>query len=237
MNEDKMSKIVTNEIIKMILTEERYKNNPKMPSQRELCDMFGVSRQVIRESLKTLESKGYLVTKHGSGSYVTENPGVLKDPLGIQNLGLKDEIELLTDWYHARRIIECEAIKLAVINATEDDLKAIQKKYDVFAENKSESKKEALFADKNFHIEIAKASHNVVLEKCTIHLLQSFYFNLINNTNYIISHTLIEVSDDHHKNILNFLLERDVDGAYMAMRAHMNHALRILKMDTEDNRQ
>ncbi len=236
MNEDKLSKIVTNNIIKMILTEEQYKANQKMPSQRELCEMFGVSRQVIRESLKTLETKGYIITKHGSGSYVAENPGVLKDPLGIENLGLDDEIELLSNWYHARRAIECEVIKLSAKNATEEDFESIQRKFDVFTKNKFESKKEALFADRDFHLEIAKASHNIILEKCTVLLLQSFYFNVINNTNYIISRTLLDVSDDHHRNIINFLLDRDVDGAYMAMRAHMNHALRILKMETKDHK-
>ncbi len=231
MVEDKMSKIVTNQIIKMIITEKKYKPKQKMPSQREFCNMLGVSRQVIREAFKTLESKGYIVTKHGSGSYVTENPGVLKDPLGILNLETYDEIELLTYWYHARRSIECEVIKLAVENATEYDLKNIKTGYDTFVKKKFISKNEALFADRNFHLEIAKASHNIILEKCTIHLLQSFYYSVINNTKYQISETLLDVADEHHKNILNFLMARDSDGAYMAMRSHMNHALKILKTE------
>ncbi len=233
MKKNKMSKEVTNKIIKMIVTDKKYKPNQKMPSQREFCDMLGVSRQVIRESFKALETKGYIVTKHGSGSYVAENPGILKDPLAIPNLEIYDEIELLTSWYHARRTIECEVIKLAVENATEEDLENIKKKYSVFVKKKFKSKEEALFADRNFHLEIARASHNIILEKLTMHLLQSFYYNVINTTKYHISETLLDVADDHHKEILDFLLVRDRDGAYMAMRSHMNHALRILKTENK----
>ncbi len=225
----KMSKKVASGLIKLIIDDQEYKPKDKLPNEKDLCSMFGVSRQVIREALKTLEAQGYLVTMHGSGSYVAENPGTLEDPLGITTQNIDDSIELLTDWYEARRVLESEVIKLTAVNATDEELENIKIKYESFSDIEKTRSEEMLFADRDFHLEIAKACHNTILEKCTLHLLQSFYFNLINSTTYVINRNLTEASDAHHKRMVDFLFQRDAEGAAMAVRAHMNHALEILK--------
>ncbi len=43
-----------------------------LPSETELCDHFGVSRTVIRESIKRLEEKGMVSVAQGRGTVVTE---------------------------------------------------------------------------------------------------------------------------------------------------------------------
>lgn len=43
----------------------------KLPSEKELCARFGVSRQTVRQSLSLLEKEGLICKKRGSGSYLT----------------------------------------------------------------------------------------------------------------------------------------------------------------------
>ena len=45
--------------------------NAKIPSERELCDLYRVSRITVRQALKELEDEGYLYRKQGRGTFVT----------------------------------------------------------------------------------------------------------------------------------------------------------------------
>ena len=44
--------------IKTAIFEQEFKEGEKIPSERELADIFGASRLSVREALRTLESKG-----------------------------------------------------------------------------------------------------------------------------------------------------------------------------------
>lgn len=44
--------------------------NSKIPSEREICEQYSVSRTTVREVLKDLEREGYLVRKQGKGTFV-----------------------------------------------------------------------------------------------------------------------------------------------------------------------
>ncbi len=49
-----------------------YRSGEKIPSENELVEMLGVSRNSLREALTTLEHEGYLVRKRGIGTFVIE---------------------------------------------------------------------------------------------------------------------------------------------------------------------
>src|SRR5205823_7753126 len=56
------------------LTSGKLAPGAKLPNENELAERFGVSRSTIREAVGSLMDAGYLVRRHGSGTYVTVSP-------------------------------------------------------------------------------------------------------------------------------------------------------------------
>jgi GntR family transcriptional regulator len=46
----------------------------QLPSERELCELFQVSRITVRHAISQLVAEGHLVRKRGSGTYVAPSP-------------------------------------------------------------------------------------------------------------------------------------------------------------------
>lgn len=55
------------------------KENDKLPSERELCEDYEVSRTTARQAVTELERKGYIFKVHGKGTFVS--PKVYKQQL------------------------------------------------------------------------------------------------------------------------------------------------------------
>ena len=56
--------------LEQAILEHKFKPNEKLPPECELAESFGVSRTVIREAIKRLESLGLVHAKLGSGNFV-----------------------------------------------------------------------------------------------------------------------------------------------------------------------
>ncbi|MCI8269282.1 MAG: substrate-binding domain-containing protein [Lachnospiraceae bacterium] len=56
----------------------------QMPTEQALCEKYQLSRQTVRMALKTLEEKGLIEKKQGSGSFITgRSPNSLENTVGI----------------------------------------------------------------------------------------------------------------------------------------------------------
>ena len=96
----------------------------KLPNEFELAELFGVGRSTVRETVKSLVSKGVLEVRRGSGTYVIGTNRLEDDPLGIS--GFTDKYELALDLCNVRLMLEPEIAMLASENATDEE-KAEQK--------------------------------------------------------------------------------------------------------------
>jgi DNA-binding FadR family transcriptional regulator len=145
--------------------EETIKNmstGDKLPSERTLSVQYGVSRNILREALRSLSEKGLLEIKPGKGIYVAnlENEKVvsrLETMLQNQSSYRNSFIDIV----EARTALELTVFDIASERATEDDLKSIYKVWDKMEQCKGDVEMFNRF-DLQFHLRIAEATHNYV---------------------------------------------------------------------------
>ncbi len=51
--------------------ENKMEANEKLPSERETCEIYNVSRTTVRQTMAELEREGYIYIKHGKGTFVS----------------------------------------------------------------------------------------------------------------------------------------------------------------------
>ncbi|NAW51841.1 GntR family transcriptional regulator [Elizabethkingia argentiflava] len=134
----------------------KYAVGDKLPTEKELMDLYKVGRSTIREAVKLLSMSRMLTVRQGSGTYV--NKRQILNPPDILNKAKFDEIN------DARRLLEADLVLRACRSATDEQLKAIeasiQEKKDAIL---LESKEACIKSDILFHLRIAEAANHKVL--------------------------------------------------------------------------
>lgn len=149
----KISDIVAEKIEEWIKTES-VKPGDKLPSVRELCEMFDVGRSAVRDAITTLKGKGLVEVKQGDGTFVSKvNPSALFYELLI---GKKD----IKNLYTVRQILELGTAEHAALNRRDENL--IKMKDAIMKIEKAKTI-DGWEADFDFHIAIAEATQNEVL--------------------------------------------------------------------------
>ncbi len=137
-----------------------------MPPEPMLCEELGVSRTVIRESVKSLVAKGLIQTGPKVGTRVRPSSQwnwFDPDVIGWQaKAGLTPEF--IRDLQDLRLIMEPAAIRLAALRATSEDIAAIEVAFAGMADAVEQDGDYVRF-DLRFHQGLISASHNRMLEK------------------------------------------------------------------------
>lgn len=138
------------------------KAGDRLLGERELALALGVSRPVLREAMRSLAMLGLLDIRHGRGAYVrSADASVLGQAL---TLCLAPEPNILDDVLQARIAIECQAIRLACVRASERDLQAIAALLDTLVDSLDDPERGG-GADYAFHLAIVRASGSGALMK------------------------------------------------------------------------
>ncbi|MEL6958989.1 MAG: FadR/GntR family transcriptional regulator [Pseudomonadota bacterium] len=142
----------------------------KLPSERELAEMLGISRPKLREALKVLEDRGLVTTKHGEGTFVSALTGQAMLPALLALYGRHEPA--FFDYLEYRREQERFAARLAAERATNADkerIKSILKDMELAWKAKDDEAERK--ADYALHAAIVDASQNATL----IHMMSSIY--------------------------------------------------------------
>ncbi|MBI9110715.1 FadR/GntR family transcriptional regulator [Maridesulfovibrio ferrireducens] len=126
----------------------------KLPSEPELVKIFGVSRNTVREAIQSLIQAGVLESRQGDGTYVMSS-GRFEANMVNRLYESMDEVN------EVRLSLEKEIVKFAAVRRTEKDLELIS----IALENRNltkDSVSENCKWDMEFHLAIAKASHNSI---------------------------------------------------------------------------
>ena len=185
----------------------------KLPSEKELCQMFGVSRVPVREALCALELNGLVESNQGQGVYVRENSVVSTDWL--------EEIDP-QDIIRTRRLIEPAVARSAAQNITETEREQMQEIMEQFRQE-AEADLYSEKTDRAFHLCIARASGNRMILGIYDLIWKAMEQRM---WSLILSRTVTaeENRRQHfleHMQIAEAILAGDPEEAYNRMKAHM----------------
>lgn len=232
------SQVVANELSDMIFLQKLYKPNEKLPNEHELSAQLGVSRATLREAIKILAAKGILTIKRGSGTFVSVPEEQTADVFGLNYL--KDKMKLVNSWFEFRLILEPSCIRLAIQNGTPEELQAIIDSANRTTALQSTAKEEILKEelikeDQIFHIAIATATHNDIIQLIMPSLATAVKDSIITATQIGTDIKSIDNATTYHAKIAEFIEMRDADGAAMAMRYHLSKGIRDLNDSQREN--
>lgn len=209
-----LSNNIADKIGDMIFIEHRFGPGDKLPNEMQLAKELNVSRTSIREAVKLLSSAGVLSVQYGRGTFVTENPGVSPDPLGLSYY--EDKEGIVNDWLEVRLILEPEAARLATERASDAEIAEIVRiagnMDDVLTPDDAYRNE-----DTEFHSLIAKAAHNEVIKRFVPVIQKSIIYS---HDDPLKSYPDFKTKN-LHSSIARFIALRDGEGAKMAMRYHL----------------
>jgi GntR family transcriptional regulator, transcriptional repressor for pyruvate dehydrogenase complex len=201
--------------LQRLICDGSLKPGEKLPPERELADMFHVSRGSLRDAVRALEVTGFVEARHGEGTVVrAPSADSLLNPLTAAMLRRRDFVGELLEF---RAMIEPVLAKRAARNASPEDLQRLE---DIIRrqQEKVERGEMTIDEDTEFHNTIAHAARNEVV----LNVLEAF-MDLLRESR---EHSLqvegrLQKSLEGHKQILHAIERRDPAAAEAAMRHHI----------------
>ncbi|MEO6520682.1 MAG: FadR/GntR family transcriptional regulator [Mucilaginibacter sp.] len=210
--------------LKQLITSGQLKPGDRLPAERQLSERFGVGRSYVREAILKLEFYGLLKTSPQSGTYVSGLSIKVLDNLISDIIKFnKDDFSALIE---ARYYIELDAVRLATERRTAEDLHALKIALADY-ELKISQGLDAVEEDMLFHIKIAEATKNSVIESMMIALIPDLIRNIIENQ--ICGKDRGKLAMKEHRDILRAIEEQDIDAAENAMASHLDEVLQVAR--------
>lgn len=210
---ERVNKIISQ--INKLINSQHLNPGDKLPPERELAEIFGVSRRSIHSAILKLESYGILKSLPQSGTFIPNIGNIAMNGMvgDILSLGLPDFKSLV----EIRIILELNAVKLAAKKRTKEHLKNIKKALDAH-EQKILSGEDAVQEDLLFHLAIAKASDNVTMNQIMIAITPQI---IIDFKKYHVDYNqLDELRIKEHKEIYQAIKDQNPKLAKKRMKQH-----------------
>lgn len=211
---------VERQLIEMI-RERGMKPGDKLANEYELAEQLGVGRGTIREAVKGLISRNILISRQGSGTFISERQGIPTDPLGLSLM--TEEESLALDLVEIRMILEPEIAAIAAMKATPEDQQKIKRQCDkteLMMLNGEDYGEEDIL----LHRYIAEASQNQVVGN-----LVSILHTSIPLTILLTNDELNDRTRYYHREIVQAILDRDPYAAKYGMIGHLSMLMKFFK--------
>jgi DNA-binding FadR family transcriptional regulator len=201
------------------IAEGRLKPGDQLPTEQALARTFGVSRNVVREAIARLRSENRVWSKQGRGAFVAEAGS--SPVLAI----VDDELragEAFASLFELRGIIEVQGAALAAGRRAAADVKEMRKCRTAMAEAPYGSVA-WLREDVNFHLAVAKATHNTYIVQLLIFIAERVRESILASSGKR-SDEMAQATIAEHDRILKAIEAGDDRAAAEAMRVHLDNA-------------
>ncbi|PTM94318.1 FadR/GntR family transcriptional regulator [Mycoplana dimorpha] len=163
------------------ICSERYPAGTALPRENDLCGLYGVSRTVIRETLKVLAAKGLVSSRPRVGTVVcAEADWNILDPQVLEWMGPRiEDLDLLGCILETRRTVEPVAAEFAAERATVQEIADLEGAWMRMRDADADGDTEAFTrADVQFHEILLKASHNLVFRQLSAIIHAALIYSL-----------------------------------------------------------
>jgi DNA-binding FadR family transcriptional regulator len=205
--------------------DSKMKPGSLLPGERELARTLAVSRSVVREALRTLQSRGLVEIRQGLGAVVTD---VSSEPMQhLLSGALRGNEEGLVHLTEVRLLIEVKMAEWAAERATPDNVAQLQKLHDEMALNFKNNER-YVELDIEFHLELARATQNplfaLMLESVSTlqHKSRELALAKFPVKDQPSDESSAEFAYRTHGEILEAVISKNATAAAAAMSEHLN---------------
>lgn len=204
--------------LEQMILEDTLKVGDRLPSEAMLAENFGVSRNIVRESLKILKERGLVELKNGEGARIVR-PTVNSLQDMINRLTIMNGFSL-EQIYEIRKALEVSACGYAAARATPEQIQRLHEAVALMEQHKS-NKESWIQYDLLFHTYIAEASNNILFSEFLKSLSDAL--KMLFDRGYDTPGAL-EESLSMHKQIIATIESGDSRAAEEKMMEHLNRS-------------
>lgn len=201
--------------LRKLIEQDTWEIGEKLPSEKDLCEQFSVSRVTIRSAIQQLEAVGLVQTNQGGRTVVvrTEVKGAVASLNPLKAAFLQSDIIKVLEY---RMVVEKGTIGLAVQHLTDEDLIALEEIFNSMIVHHDDIEKFSK-ADYLFHRKIAESSKNPIL----IQANQSIEEVLSSTMHSIVSILGCAIGIRYHRLLLANMRKRDKAACEQLMEEHI----------------
>lgn len=210
-------------IYDLILSQD-LKENDKLPPERQLSEMLGISRNSLREAIRVLDMLGVLRVDQGSGM-VIDSSRVSDAVTKHLTFALLLNREKLHELFEARLVVETECAGLAAVRADQEERETLRRTYQELCASRTDRPK-SIALEIELHNIIARAARNTVLEK----ILSSLKQILKESREATVPRTGVSTETIQvHERLIAAIEARDQSSARAIMREHISAVAERIK--------
>jgi GntR family transcriptional repressor for pyruvate dehydrogenase complex len=189
----------------------------RLPPERDLAKLLGVSRPTLRAAIRSLAAVGVLQSRQGAGTFVVKSEG--SPSLDSSPLRLMASLHGFTseEMFEARQSLEMAIAGLAAERATSDHLASLSEEIaGMYAS--LDDPEQFLVHDMRFHQAVAAASGNRILTSL-MNMVATILFDVRRKT--VSRAKDLKESAEMHRHVYRAIRERSAEAARNAMRDHL----------------
>lgn len=203
----------------------------RLPPERNLAKLLGVSRPTLRAGIRSLATVGILQSRQGAGTFVAErdeSPTLDGSPLRMLSAlhGFTSD-----EMFEARLALEMSIAGLAAERATSEQMTLMAEEITGMYASLDEPE-QYLVHDMKFHQTVAAASNNRILTSL-MNMIATILFDSRSKT--VKRAKDLKQSAEQHHNIYRAMRERKVETARQAMHDHLVMTQRAQRLEEQED--
>ncbi len=201
----------------------------RLPPERDLAKLLGVSRPTLRAGIRSLTTVGILQSKQGAGTFVAQAED--SPTLDTSALRLLSALHGFTsdEMFEARLALEMSIAALAAERADSEQMAQLAEEI-AGMYSSLDRPEEYLVHDMQFHQTIAAASGNRILT-ALMNMVAAILFDYRSKT--VKRATDLKDSAEQHHNIYRAIREHDPETARQAMRMHLVETQKAQRLEVD----